>query len=38
VNYFIDGYNASVTAVYRDLEREGLADQDQFVVSMQLQF
>ena len=38
VNYFIDGYNASVTAVYRDLERDGLADQDQFVVSMQLQF
>lgn len=38
VNYFIDGYNASVTAVYRDLEVEGSDDQNQFVVSMQLQF
>ena len=38
LNYFIDGYNASITAVYRDLEVEGSDDQGQFVISTQLQF
>lgn len=38
VNYIIDGYNASVTAVYKDLEIEGDDDADIFDVSVQLQF
>ena len=38
VNYIIDGYNASFTAVYRTLETTGSADQDTFNVGMQLQF
>jgi hypothetical protein len=38
VNYIIDGYNASFTAVYRALETTGKADQDTFNVGMQLQF
>lgn len=38
LNYFIDGYNASFTAVYRDLRVDGSDDQNQFAVSMQLQF
>lgn len=38
VNYIIDGYNASITAVFRDLEVDGSDDQKQFVVSTQLQF
>jgi len=38
LNYFIDGYNASITAVYRDLEVDGSDDQGQFVISTQLQF
>jgi hypothetical protein len=38
VNYIIDGYNAQITAVYRDLEVTGNPDQDAFVISTQLQF
>lgn len=38
VNYIIDGYNASITAVYKDLEVDGSDDQDIFDVSVQLQF
>lgn len=38
VNYFIDGYNASITGVYRDLEVDGSDDQGAFILSMQLQF
>ncbi|MDX1572982.1 MAG: porin [Methylophaga sp.] len=38
VNYIIDGYNASITAVYKDLESDFADDQDIFDVSVQLQF
>ncbi|WP_438969823.1 porin [Methylophaga sp.] len=38
VNYIMDGYNASVTAVYKDLEVDGSDDADIFDVSVQLQF
>lgn len=38
VNYIIDGYNASITAVYRMLEVTGADDNDTFAVTTQLQF
>jgi hypothetical protein len=38
VNYIIDGYNASITAVYRTQETTGSADKDSFAVTTQLQF
>ncbi len=38
VNYIMDGYNAQVSAVYRNLEVTGASDTDAFVMSMQLQF
>jgi hypothetical protein len=38
VNYIIDGYNAQLSAVLRNLEVTGADDTDSFVVSMQLQF
>ncbi|MFT7235118.1 MAG: hypothetical protein ACI9QV_000689 [Methylophagaceae bacterium] len=38
VNYIIDGYNAQITTEYRMSETDGAEDQDQFLVTMQLQF
>lgn len=38
VNYIIDGYNAQVSAIYRNLDVTGSSDTDSFVVGMQLQF
>jgi hypothetical protein len=38
VNYIIDGYNAQITAVYRNLEVTGQDDTDSFSMTMQLQF
>jgi hypothetical protein len=38
VNYIIDGYNASFTAVYRMQEETNADDTDSFVLGMQLQF
>ncbi|PCJ31152.1 MAG: porin [Gammaproteobacteria bacterium] len=38
VNYIIDGYNAQLSAVYRNLEVTGSSDVDSFVLGMQLQF
>ncbi|HEC74073.1 MAG TPA: porin [Methylophaga aminisulfidivorans] len=38
VNYIIDGYNAQITAVYRNTEVTDDSDQDAFVISTQLQF
>jgi hypothetical protein len=38
VNYVIDGYNASITAVYRMLDVTGADDVDTFALTTQLQF
>ena len=38
VNYIIDGYNAQITAIYRNLEVTNQSDDDAFVISTQLQF
>jgi hypothetical protein len=38
VNYVIDGYNAQISSFYRMAETTGAADQDTFVVNMQVQF
>jgi hypothetical protein len=38
VNYIIDGYNASIAAVYRTLEVTGADDVDSFSITTQLQF
>jgi hypothetical protein len=38
LNYIIDGYNAQITAVYRNLEVSNKSDEDAFVISTQLQF
>jgi hypothetical protein len=38
VNYIIDGYNAQISAVYRNLEETNQSDTDSLVVGMQLQF
>jgi hypothetical protein len=38
LNYIIDGYNAQVSATYRNLEVTNASDTDSFVMSMQLQF
>lgn len=38
VNYIIDGYNAQITAVYRDQEVTGAPDTESFSITTQLQF